>query len=44
MEADREAMHETSSDEDGITKADLDATIKKVKGKINIIKLRSSLK
>jgi len=44
MEADRKAMEESSSDEDGVSKADLDSAIKKVKGKINIIKLRSSLK
>lgn len=44
MEADRKAMEESSSDEDGISKADLDAAIKKVKGKINIIKIKSKLK
>ena len=44
MEADRKAMAEDSSDEDGISKADLDACIKKVKGKINVIKMKSLLK
>lgn len=37
-------MADDSSDEDGISKAQLDASIKKVKGKINIIKQRTKLK
>ena len=44
MEADRKAMEESSEDEDGISKADLDACIKKVKGKITVIKMRSKMK
>lgn len=44
VESDRKAMEESSSDEDGISKADLDACIKKVKGKINIIKTKSKMK
>jgi len=44
MEADRRAMAEESTDEDGITKADLDDCIKKVKGKITIIKHKSKMK
>jgi hypothetical protein len=44
MEADRKAMEESSSDEDGISKAELDACIKKVKGKITIIKHKSKMK
>jgi len=35
---------EESSEEDGITSKDLAAAVKKVKGKINIIKQRSLLK
>lgn len=38
MEAERRANMSESSDEDGITKADLDECIRKVKGKITIIK------
>lgn len=44
MEAQRRALADESSDSDGISKADLDACIKKVKGKINIIKIKSKLK
>lgn len=44
MEAQRRAMADESTDEDGITKADLDECIKKVKGKITIIKHRSKMK
>ena len=38
MEAEVKAMQESSEDEGGISKAELDAVLKKVKGKINIIK------
>lgn len=44
MEADNHAMNEESSDEDGITDGDLASTLKKVRGKINIIKTRRTLK
>jgi hypothetical protein len=44
MEADKAAMHESSSDEDGITVADLKRCVTDVRGKINIIKQRSLLK
>lgn len=37
-------MDDSSSDEDGITKEDLDKCIKKVKGKITVIKSNSFLK
>jgi hypothetical protein len=37
-------MAEESSDEDGISKAQLDAAIKKVKGKISILKMRNKMK
>jgi hypothetical protein len=37
-------MADSSEDEDGVTKDDLDAAIKKVRGKIVIIKQRSKLK
>jgi len=37
-------MEESSSDEDGISKAELDACIKKVKGKITIIKHKGKMK
>ena len=43
MEAEVKAMQDTSSDEGGISKAELDSVMKKVKGKINIIKQRSAL-
>ena len=35
---------ESSDDEGGISKSDLDAAIKKVRGKITVIKMRSKLK
>lgn len=38
MEADKAAMHESSSDEGGIADDDLRAACKKVKGKITLIK------
>jgi len=44
MEASRKAMEDESSDSDGISKADLDDCIKKVKGKITIIKHKSKMK
>lgn len=44
MEADKAAMHESSSDEDGITVQDLKRCVEDVRGKINIIKQRSLLK
>jgi hypothetical protein len=44
MEIERKALLDSSDDEDGITKADLDDCIKKVKGKITIIKHRSKMK
>lgn len=44
MEADRKAMAEDSSDSDGITKDDLDACIRKVKGKIKVIKIKHDMK
>jgi hypothetical protein len=37
-------MEESSSDEDGITQDDLERSLKKVKGKINILKMRNKLK
>lgn len=37
-------MLESSSDEDGITQDDLERSLKKVKGKINILKMRNKLK
>ena len=43
MEAEVKAMQDTSSDEEGISKAELDSVMKKVKGKISIIKQRSAL-
>jgi len=44
MEADKAAMHESSSDEGGIADDMLFAACKKVKGKITIIKQRSKMK
>jgi len=44
MEADEAAMHESSSDEDGIATDDLSKTLKKVRGKITIIKHRRVMK
>jgi hypothetical protein len=44
MEADKAAMHESSSDEGGIADDMLFAACKKVKGKITIIKQRSNMK
>jgi len=44
MEADKAAMHESSSDEGGIADDMLLAACKKVKGKITIIKQRSKMK
>lgn len=44
MEADTAAMHESSSDEDGIATDNLSKTLKKVRGKITIIKQRRVLK
>lgn len=44
MEQERKAMAESSDDEGGISKSDLDAAIKKVRGKITVIKMRSKLK
>lgn len=44
MEADKAAMHESSSDEGGIADDDLKAACLKVKGKINIIKSESRMK
>ena len=37
-------MEASSSDEDGVTVGDLQKSVKKVRGKINIIKQRSALK
>jgi len=44
MEAERKANESESSDEDGISKAELDDCIKKVRGKITIIKHKSKMK
>ena len=44
MEADKAAMHESSSDEGGIADDALFAACKKVKGKITIIKQKSKMK
>lgn len=44
MEADKAAMHESSSDEGGIADDELRAACKKVKGKITLIKQRSKMK
>jgi len=44
MEAQRRELEADSTDSDGITKADLDECIKKVKGKITIIKHKSKMK
>jgi len=44
MEAEKAAMHESSSDEGGIADIDLLAACRKVKGKITIIKQRSKMK
>ena len=44
MEAEKAAMHESSSDEGGIADVDLLAACKKVKGKITSIKQRSKMK
>jgi len=44
MEQEAKAMAESSEDEDGVTKDDLDKAIKKVRGKINILKMRHKLK
>ena len=46
MEAENDAMDDgsDSSDSDGITMDDLQKTVEKVRGKINIIKTRSLLK
>jgi len=44
MEAEKAAMHESSSDEGGIADLDLLRACKKVKGKITIIKQRSKMK
>ena len=43
MEAEKQAMHESSSDEGGIADEELKAACQKVKGKINIIKSKSRL-
>ena len=44
LEDDKAAMHEETSDEEDISMMDLSASVKKVRGKINIIKQRSMLK
>lgn len=44
MEAQTRATKDESSDEDGISKADLDECIKKVRGKITILKHRTKMK
>lgn len=44
LEAEKEEQAESSEDEGGISNKDLEAAVKKVKGKINIIKQRSILK
>jgi len=44
MEADKAAMHESSSDEGDIADEELFAACKKVKGKVTLIKQKSKLK
>jgi nucleolar GTP-binding protein len=44
MEQQAKAMAESSEDEDGVTKDDLDGAIKKVRGKITVLKMRHKLK
>ena len=43
MEAEQEAAREQSSDEDGVTMDDLNSAVKKVRGKINVLKQKHVL-